>query len=189
MDAVPFEEDRYSYIYLQWLFPVVYSLLFILSFMSWFGFCTTTANNSSSSTAPLPNQLQGSSPTPVECAKDYYTCDSSGGVCQCDERLCTRYRDCCAESRYTHNTFGPEFTCVSTSFRRTTTSMTDNTAYWMIASCPKSESASIYSYYNLKSFLASYARFCVAIYKHLHAKTQFCGCRKLLLSGSIKKYI
>ena len=98
---------------------------------------------SSPTTVPPPIQLQ-SSPTPspntsaVDCAVDYYTCRTSKSfkhhVCRCDEQLCTQFGDCCAESNYTHNTTGPEFSCVSTTVLD---EGREAVAYWMIASCPK----------------------------------------------------
>ena len=97
---------------------------------------------------PRPTQLQGSSPpslntSTVECEVDYYTCRRffSRDACRCDEQLCTRFGDCCAESQYTHNTTGPEFACVSTSVLAEE-SDDDTITYWMIASCPGGESVS-----------------------------------------------
>ena len=135
----------------------------VLAFLSYLGFGATAI--SSSSTAPTttqytppPTQLQSSSPTSlntstVECEVDYFGCrspyDQFYHACQCDERMCTQFRDCCAESQYTHNTTGPEFSCVSTTFLRTTNSTADDTAYWMIATCPESEQARMFVYLNL----------------------------------------
>ena len=121
----------------------------VLAFLSYLVFSATATSSSSTAPTttqytPLPTQLQ-SSPTTlntssVECAVNYYTCSSryNRHTCQCDERLCTQFRDCCAETQYTHNTTGPEFACVPTTFRRTQ-EPAYITAYWMIATCPNSE--------------------------------------------------
>ena len=116
------------------------------------GCCIPTSLQSSTTptAVPLPTQLQASSPTrtpslntsTVDCKEDYYACKSSYNryICRCDEQLCTQFGDCCAESNYTHNTtLDLEFVCVSTAI---VNDGSESAAYWMIASCPESQSAS-----------------------------------------------
>ena len=75
------------------------------------------------------------------CEVDYFTCNLpySDYFCRCDKQLCTLFGDCCAESQYKHNTTGLEFACVSTSVLNEERSL-KAAAYFMIASCPKSQS-------------------------------------------------
>ena len=77
------------------------------------------------------------------CEVDYFTCASpfNRRVCRCDEQLCTVFGDCCVESQYKHNTTGKEFACVSTSILNEERSV-NTIAYFMIASCPESQSDS-----------------------------------------------
>ena len=62
--------------------------------------------------------------------------------CRCDE-LCKRFGDCCSNSNYVHNANIPSFECVSNIVLN---ERKDREAgeqyYWMIASCPESESES-----------------------------------------------
>ena len=126
------------------------SVLLILAFAIRLGYFATTSSSSTTAptAVPLPTQLGGPSPTSFpntsrgECAVDYFTCNSlfNNGVCRCDEQLCTQFGDCCAESQCTHDMTGPEFACVSTSV-----DLPGATAYWMIASCPESESVRIFT--------------------------------------------
>ena len=157
----------------------------VLAFLSYLGFSATATSSSSTAPTtaqytPLPTQLQSSSPTTlntssVECAVNYYTCNSpyNRHTCQCDERLCTQFRDCCAETQYTHNTTGPEFACVSTTFRRTTHIPAGNTdAYWMIATCPNSEWARIFVYLNyLLMHVLWQSIICLSIYLRRYLTT------------------
>ena len=85
-----------------------------------------------------------SSPTTLSqgnCAGYNFTCSFNRYVCQCDEQLCKQFGDCCAELQYTQSTTGPEFTCVSTSVLNEGRDVS-KVAYFMIASCPESQSDS-----------------------------------------------
>ena len=79
--------------------------------------------------------------TQGNCAGYNFTCSFNRYVCQCDEQLCKQFGDCCAELQYTQSTTGPEFTCVSTSVLNEGRDVS-TVAYFMIASCPESQSDS-----------------------------------------------
>ena len=90
----------------------------------------------------IPNSF--SSPTTLSqgnCAGYNFTCSFNRYVCQCDEQLCKQFGDCCAELQYTQSTTGPEFTCVSMSVLKEGRDVS-TVAYFMIASCPESQSDS-----------------------------------------------
>ena len=115
----------------------------VLSIIALGCYVATSISTTAPTTEPLPTQLQTSSPTSslntstVDCAVD---CKSPFNryTCRCDEQLCTQFGNCCAESNYTHNTTGPEFTCASTSVLEEGRNVSTS-GYFMIASCPESQ--------------------------------------------------
>ena len=123
-------------------------LLTLFAFLIGLGYCAPTIRSPTTAPINVPLLRHPTHPTSflnsttTECVAEYYACrsTSSDSVCRCDEELCTLFGDCCAESQYTHNTTGPEFACVSTSV-----DLAGAPAYWMIASCPESEPAIIFS--------------------------------------------